>query len=68
MQIDIITDRAGFEALREPWARLQDRIPDTSVFMTWEWLHLWWKHYGDGQELRLLVVRDAGIVVGIMPL
>lgn len=68
MQIDIITDRAGFEALREPWARLQDRIPDTSVFMTWEWQHLWWKHYGDGQELRLLVVRDAGIVVGIMPL
>lgn len=68
MQIEIITDRAGFEALREPWAHLQDRVADTSVFMTWEWQYFWWKHYGDGHELRLLVVRHAGSVVGIMPL
>jgi CelD/BcsL family acetyltransferase involved in cellulose biosynthesis len=68
MQIEIITDRAGFEALREPWAQLQERVTATSVFMTWEWQFLWWKHYGDGQALRLVVVRHAGVVTGILPL
>jgi CelD/BcsL family acetyltransferase involved in cellulose biosynthesis len=68
MQIEIITDHAGFEALREPWTQLQDRVAETSVFMTWEWQYIWWKHYGDGQELRLIVVRHAGIVTGILPL
>jgi CelD/BcsL family acetyltransferase involved in cellulose biosynthesis len=68
MQLEIITDRAGFEVLREPWAQLQDRVTDTSVFMTWEWQCYWWKHYGRDQDLRLLLVRHDGIVVGILPL
>ena len=68
MQIEIIPDHAGFEALREPWTQLQDRVAETSVFMTWEWQYIWWKHYGEGQELRLMVVRHAGVVTGILPL
>ena len=36
--------------------------------MTWEWLFTWWKHFGRGRELFVLVVEDKGEVLGILPL
>ncbi|MBP6250841.1 MAG: GNAT family N-acetyltransferase [Leptothrix sp. (in: Bacteria)] len=68
MQVHLITTTEALEALRNDWVALQDRMPGTSVFMTWEWQFIWWKHYGQGQPLRVLVVKDGERVLGILPL
>jgi len=31
-------------------------------------LSCWWKHFGDGRKLRILIARDDGEIVGIAPL
>lgn len=62
--IALVTDLAP---LREEWQRLAALTG--SPFASWEWASVWWRHFGDQGELRVLVVRDvAGAAVGIMPL
>jgi CelD/BcsL family acetyltransferase involved in cellulose biosynthesis len=38
------------------------------IYMTYDWLRTWWKHYGAGGELRLLIFRQGGQVVALLPL
>jgi CelD/BcsL family acetyltransferase involved in cellulose biosynthesis len=63
-----VRDVEGFAALRAQWQSLLNRSQPNHVFMTWEWLFTWWEHFGQGQELFILVVEDEGEVVGILPL
>ncbi len=54
-------------ALREVWTPLADACGNP--FLTWEWAATWWRHFGKGRELRLLVFRDpGGAVAGLVPL
>jgi len=64
---DITTDH-GFDLLREDWNRLVDRLDVPSPFQSWEWCRAWWKHFGSGHRLRIVVFRDEGEIVGIAPL
>ena len=58
----------AFQPLRDDWNRLVDQSARPTVFLSWEWLHAWWTHFGAGNTLHLLVVRDKGdVVVGIGP-
>ena len=59
---------AEFAALEDAWERLQAGAAVTSVFASFDWQHLWWKTYGGGRPLRLLVAASDGEVVGILPL
>lgn len=68
MQVTCVRDVEGFAALRAQWQLLLNRSQPNHVFMTWEWLFTWWEHFGQGQELFILVVEDEGEVVGILPL
>lgn len=68
MQVGVIEDEEGFDALREDWLALEHSDTNSSLFMSWEAQRLWWKHYGKGRELRILLARSAGRVVGIWPL
>jgi CelD/BcsL family acetyltransferase involved in cellulose biosynthesis len=55
------------ESARDDWTRLAER--SDNVFSTWEWADTWWRHFGDGRELRLSVLRDdGGEVAAILPL
>jgi CelD/BcsL family acetyltransferase involved in cellulose biosynthesis len=57
----------GLDALTEDWSRLADAAGN--VFSTPEWAEVWWRHYGDGRELRLVALRDdGGRVAGVLPL
>lgn len=68
MQVDVYADAMGFDVLRSEWnALLADSWAD-SLFLTWEWQHVWWRELGAG-ELRLLAARDdANRLLGIAPL
>ena len=67
MQVDVYADAMGFDVLRSEWnALLADSWAD-SLFLTWEWQHVWWRELGAG-ELRLLAARDdANRLLGIAP-
>ena len=57
-----------FESLRRNWnVLLKKNIFGNNIFLTWEWLSTWWKYFGEGRKLLLLVVEDEGEVVAIAP-
>lgn len=62
-----VTVATDLEDQREQWQRLAAAA--TSPFATWEWADTWWRHFGAGGELRLLIVRAGdGETVAILPL
>jgi CelD/BcsL family acetyltransferase involved in cellulose biosynthesis len=68
LRVERIQDPAALAPIREDWNRLVDQSARPNVFLTWEWLEAWWAHFGAGQRLHALVVRDAGgAVVGVGP-
>lgn len=66
--ITTITSDEEFDALQDCWQTLEERSASASIFVTWDWQRLWWRHYGCARSLRILVAREAGTVVGILPL
>lgn len=57
-----------FDALCEGWRELSARSGSTSVFATWDWQECWWRHYGSGRSLLLLIAASNDRIVGILPL
>src|ERR1041385_7499631 len=58
---------AGLDHLRQTWdeACLKAR---GSVYMTYDWLRVWWQFYGDGAELRLFVFFAGQHIEAIVPI
>ncbi len=55
------------EDLRDDWDRLAEGAGHP--FGTWEWVRIWWRHYGEGKELFTFSVHDADArMVAILPL
>ncbi|PYQ11158.1 MAG: hypothetical protein DMF80_22350 [Acidobacteria bacterium] len=66
--LERIDDERRFAGLAEEWdALLRDSAAD-SIFLTWEWLHTWWRHLAGRRRLFLLTVRHRGELVAIAPL
>ncbi len=58
-----------FRALEEEWNLLLQNSASNTIFLTWEWMHTWWKYYGSGKSLFIITVRDEeGRLVGLAPL
>jgi len=68
LRVDVISEPCDFSALREEWRKLLACSRADSVFLTWEWLHTWWKHLGERRELFIVTVRSGAELVGIAPL
>ncbi|OGH99875.1 MAG: hypothetical protein A2104_08900 [Candidatus Melainabacteria bacterium GWF2_32_7] len=65
MNIRIIDNEEDFLAIKTDWDRLaQDMIS----FNKFEWTHIWWKHFKEGNDLSILVAEKDGKTVGIAPL
>lgn len=56
------------DAHRSVWAELLKRTPEATFFQSLDWLEVYWRHFGQEQQLRVLLVQDRGQVVGIVPL
>jgi CelD/BcsL family acetyltransferase involved in cellulose biosynthesis len=63
-----INEYAQFIELREQWNNVLSRSKDNEVFLTWEWLSTWWRHYGKERELTILLAEDGEKIVAIAPL
>jgi CelD/BcsL family acetyltransferase involved in cellulose biosynthesis len=67
-QVEIITEESEFLALEHIWNPLLQRSGMGNIFLTFEWLYTWWRHFGQGNRLSILVVRNQGWIVGLAPL
>jgi CelD/BcsL family acetyltransferase involved in cellulose biosynthesis len=68
MTIDIDVHRDS-DAFGIPgWRDLLARDPNTHIFATPEWHHVWWEEFGAGKELLVLAMRRGGQVFAIVPL
>jgi CelD/BcsL family acetyltransferase involved in cellulose biosynthesis len=63
-----INDIEDLSQYRLAWNALLPETPGASFFHTIDWLETYWRHFGQDQKLRVLVVRSAGSTVGIVPL
>ena len=69
MELILYSDETGFDALRDEWNDLLRRSRFDTIFLTREWQATWWRCLGAARgPLFLLVARDEGRLVGILPL
>jgi CelD/BcsL family acetyltransferase involved in cellulose biosynthesis len=66
--VETISSTAGLEALEAQWDGLVRAMPRPSPFLLHGWLAEWWRHYGDGLELAVHVVRRGDELVAALPL
>ena len=69
LTIRTVTSIEEFKDLAQDWEQLLRTIPGHSLFLTWEWLYIWTKHFLGDRRLRiLLMLDDQERLVGIAPL
>jgi CelD/BcsL family acetyltransferase involved in cellulose biosynthesis len=64
----VLTDADDWQAVRAWWDALLARSEDPTPWQGWDYLSRWWRHLGEGKELRLLVVERDGEPVLALPL
>jgi CelD/BcsL family acetyltransferase involved in cellulose biosynthesis len=68
MHIREIKNYSEFSNLRQDWNKLLERSSDNNIFMTWEWLSTWWKHFGCSSKLLILIAEEREKILAIAPL
>jgi CelD/BcsL family acetyltransferase involved in cellulose biosynthesis len=63
----VVTNFASPDVGALEWNALADAC-DAPVYSTFEWQSIWWKHFGSGRRLNILVFSLEGRTVGIAPL
>ena len=56
-----------FAELRSAWDSLVQSSEAASPFLTWEWLHPWWRHLRGTSRLRLLTAEAGGRLIAAAP-
>jgi len=56
-----------FLNLKDRWNDCLVQSLDNNIFSTWEWLSIWWKHFGEGKKLVILLVEGEKEILAIAP-
>jgi hypothetical protein len=68
-KIRVVTEIEEFASLEPIWNRLLQRCGNNnSIYLTYEWLSTWWRYFGQGKKLNILVFEKESQVIGIVPL
>ena len=68
IRVDVVDDLTPFTNLRSEWNQLLANSQADCLFLTWEWLHTWWKHLGNGRRLFVITVRRGDQLIALAPL
>lgn len=69
MQVEVITLPERLEALGSEWNALVQAMPRPCIFLSWEWVWTWWRHFGGRSRLLVVTARARdGRLVGVAPL
>jgi CelD/BcsL family acetyltransferase involved in cellulose biosynthesis len=67
-QVLEINDIGQLASFRHEWGGLLSQTDGASFFQSLQWLEVYWRHFGQGQVLRVLVTMDGQRPTGILPL
>lgn len=67
-QIHEINQIDDLDAHQLCWRSLLQQTRQASFFQSLDWLRCYWRHFGQGQKLRVLIVTSGGAPIGILPL
>ncbi len=68
VHVEEINDIHELSSYRLVWNLLLPQTRQATFFQSLDWLETYWKHFGDGQRLRAMVVCAEGRPLGILPL
>lgn len=68
LRVERVDDPNELAELRDPWNALAAGTERAQFFQTYDWFASYWRHYGNDQQLHLLLVRDEQKLIGIVPL
>ncbi len=66
--IEVASSLNEFIVLRPSWNDLVSHSSHDSIFLRHEWFTAWWRVYGRGRKLHILLARHGSQLVGIAPL
>lgn len=67
ISVECHDDFEGILTLQPEWdAFVESSASD--IYLTFDWCHIWWKHYGASRQLVLYVFREGEALVGLLPL
>src|SRR4051812_23026407 len=67
LSIRLIT-ATEFDTLQHDWNELLSRSAWDNLFLRWEWIHTWWKHFSSHRQLFIWTITREDRLVGIFPL
>jgi len=69
LTVEVVDTPERFASLRNEWDDLVS-AGTGDIFQSFDWMYLWWKHYGvhPDRRLHVLVFRSNGLPAGIAPL
>ncbi len=69
MDISVVTNESDWDGLRGEWDTLFESATSASIFLSFEWMRPWWRHYRKpGDSLYILTARKDGNLAGVAPL
>lgn len=68
LRVETIRQPERFGALREEWDSLLQTSASNCLFLTWEWLYTWWKHFAHSRQPHILAVRSPSELIALAPL
>ena len=68
LRIKVIDNYTGFQAIEKAWKSLEDRDPQFTVFLSWDWLSQAFKDNPFRWSVLAAFAPDTGQLVGLLPL
>jgi CelD/BcsL family acetyltransferase involved in cellulose biosynthesis len=62
-----VDSESRFTELRSAWDSLVESSEAASPFLTWEWLHSWWRHLSGTSRLRVLTAGAENHLIAVAP-
>ena len=66
--LEITAHRGDLAALAGAWDGLVDLDHPAAAFRSWAWISAWWKSFSTDREPFVLVAREKGVPVGLLPM
>jgi len=67
MQIQVVSEYDDFMALQSVWNDVLSKSHSDIVCLTHEWFECWWRSFGMGRNLFILLITENREVIGIAP-
>ena len=62
-----VDSESRFTELRSAWDGLVQSSEAASPFLTWEWLHPWWRHLSGSSPLRIFTAEVGHRLIAVAP-